>query len=195
MKFSSTKRKLNFYALSDVESISIKSSFVCRPSERSWTYKCVNGRCLRHPYTRGHSDEKRVTFMTCSNVCSSPNIWPQPTIRAHIGSNYKSFQLQDVAYSVQTNFRSVENLMVGAIAIFLDELKQMSIANGAKFPEQTTTSKQSKSSEKNSVEENVISHQRRNLPSVKISVYILKSAEIHLTMKTDECYNMTITSN
>lgn len=132
--------------------------------------------------------------MTCSNVCSSPNIWPQPTIKAHIGSNYKSFQLQDVAYSVQTSFKNVEALMTGAIEIFLNELKQMSIANGAKFPE-TTTVKQSKA-DKSSAEVSVISHStRRNLPTVKVNVNILKSADTHLTMKTDECYNMTVTSN
>lgn len=132
--------------------------------------------------------------MTCSNVCSSPNIWPQPTIRTHIGSNYKGFQLQDIAYLVQTGFKNVETLMVGAIEIFLDELKQMSIANGAKFPE-TTTTKQSKTNKKISTEVGVMSHSRRNFPTVKVIVNIIKSADTHLTMKTDECYNMTITSN
>lgn len=116
-----------------------------------------------------------------------------PTIKSHIGSNYKSFQLQDVAYTIKTSFKNVETLIVGAIEIFLDELKQMSIANGAKLPEQTTT-KQSKIDKKNNAD-NGVNHLKNNLPTVRISVNIFKSAETFLTMKTDECYNMTITSN
>lgn len=170
---------------------------IFRPSERSWTYKCQNGRCVRALFVRDQTnhDEKRVTFMTCSAVCSSSNIWPMPT-KSHIGSNYKSFLLHDIAYTVKTNFKNVETLTVGAIEIFLDELKKMSIANGAKLPEQTTTTKQSNIEKKSNGEIGVGNLARNNPATARILVRIniLKSSETFLTMKTDECYNMTITS-
>lgn len=151
---------------------------------------------MRHHYNRD-SGEKRVTFLTCSNTCSPPNIWPMPS-KPLIGTNTKNFLLQNVNYNIETSSDDVENLMNGAIEIFLDEIKQISYASGAKV-EQTTTTRRTRSDNKNSSPRNDVtvgSHQYlNNLSTVRIAINVIRSPEIHLTLNSDECYNMTISSD
>jgi hypothetical protein len=139
--------------------------------------------------------EKRITFMTCSHTCSPPNIWPMPT-KPLIGTNSKNFLLQNINYQIKTSSEIVDSLLGGAIEIFLDEVKQISFASGARI--EPTTTKRSKSNRNSSPRTDVTvgSHQfLNNLSSVRISLNVIKSSEIHLTLNTDECYNMTISSN
>lgn len=111
-----------------------------------------------------------------------------------IGTNSKNFLLQNINYQIKTSSEIVDSLLNGAIEIFLDEVKQISFANGAKIE---PTTKRSKSSRNSSPRTDVTvgSHQfLNNLSSVRISLNVIKSSEVHLTLNTDECYNMTISS-
>jgi beta-hexosaminidase Fdl len=170
------------------------SGFFFRPTERTWTYKCVNSRCVRSHHNRDNGD-KRVTFLTCTNTCSPPNVWPMPS-KPLIGTNSKNFLMQNVNYNVEAPSEVVENLMNGAIEIFLDEIKQISYANGAKIEPSTTRRSRSNKNSSPRTDVTVGSHQYlNNLSSVRIAINVIKSTEVHLTLNTDECYNMTISND
>lgn len=164
------------------------------PPEKTWSYKCVNHRCVRQHYL--NKDEKRTTFLTCSMLCGSQTLWPEPTVKSLIGTNANSFKLTDVKYKVQTPFRVVESLMGSAFSIFLEEIKQMMHASGGKATDDAAT----RATTNRNVEDFDINHDtpvsspRRRLAFVNIYVNVIKTADVHLTLSTDECYNMTMSS-
>jgi beta-hexosaminidase Fdl len=161
------------------------------PPERTWTYKCINHRCVRQHYAGG--DEKRTTFLTCSMLCGPQTLWPEPSIKSLIGTNANSFQLSDVRYKVQTPFKNVENLMESAFSIFIEELKQIVHASGGKTPDLTprTSTRSYKDSSYSSMTSTT---HRKNLVNVNIYVNVIKTADVHVTLNTDECYNITMSS-
>ncbi|CRK96298.1 CLUMA_CG009718, isoform A [Clunio marinus] len=170
------------------------------PPEKTWSYKCVNNRCIRTHYSS--KDVKRTTFLTCSMLCGSQTLWPEPTVKSLIGTNANSFRLADVKYKVQTPFKHVESLMENAFSIFLEEIKQIRRASGGK--EKSDEMKSSTRSYRESTYAGISSsssreietpaHYRRNLTTVNIYVHVIKTADVHLTMNTDECYNMTLSN-
>lgn len=121
-------------------------------------------------------------------LCGPSTIWPEPTIKSLIGTSASSFRLNDVQYRVQTPFRQVESLMESAFLIFLDEIKQIQYSAGRKTDEilKTSTSKTAKDSSE-------YTNHRRNFTSVNIYVNVIKTSDVHLTLATDECYNITMT--
>lgn len=130
-------------------------------------------------------------------LCGTQTIWPEPTIKALIGTNANSFRLTDVQFKVQTPFRNVESLMESAFSIFLEELKQIIHASGGKKDDETlktsTRSYKDVTYSGSKIEQSK-THHRRNLTTVNIYVNVIKSADVHLTLNTDECYNVTMSS-
>lgn len=176
---------------------SSSSSSVLSPPEKTWSYKCMNHRCVRQHYI--NKEEKRTTFMTCSMLCGSQILWPEPTVKSLIGTNANSFRLTDVQYKVQTPFKNVESLMESAFSIFLEEIKQIRHASGGTASEDTTPRSSTRSYRdvtysSNGARIDTVSHPRRNLTTVNIYVNVIKTADVHLSMHTDECYNMTMSS-
>jgi beta-hexosaminidase Fdl len=136
-------------------------------------------------------------------LCGSQVLWPEPTVKSLIGTNANSFRLADVQYKVQTPFRNVESLMESAFSIFLEELKQIKHAGGGKSTDDEIKSSTrsyrevtgkagggSRSQESSTTTTN----QRRNLTNVNIYVNVIKTADVHLSLHVDECYNMTMSS-
>ena len=172
-------------------------SFSYSPPEKSWTYTCVNRRCVRKHYPG--KGEKRTTFLTCSMLCGSQSLWPEPTGKSLIGTSAKSFRLTDVQYKIQTPFKNVESLMESAFAIFLDEVRQIRRASGGSSTDDdamrssTMTYKDvTYQGSRNRAETS--KYQRRNLTTVNIYVNVIKTSDVHLTLGTDECYNITMSS-
>jgi beta-acetyl hexosaminidase like len=163
------------------------------PPERTWSYKCINHRCVRQHYAG--RDEKRTTFLTCSMLCGPQTLWPEPSIKSLIGTNANSFQLSDVRYKVQTPFKNVESLMESAFSVFVEELKQIVHASGGKTTDDVlrTSTRSYRDSSFSSSSTASTSH-RRNLVNVNIYVNVIKTADVHLTLSTDECYNITMSS-
>lgn len=167
------------------------------PPERTWSYKCINQRCVRQHFPS--KDEKRTTFLTCSMLCGSQTLWPEPTVKSLIGTNANSFRLTDVQYKVQTPFKNVESLMESAFSIFLEEIKQIRHASGGNVADDATTKSTTKSYRDvtysgSSSRMETMPRPRRNLTTVNIYVNVIKTSDVHLTLGTDECYNMTMSS-
>lgn len=129
-------------------------------------------------------------------LCGSQTLWPEPTGKSLIGTNANSFQLNDVRYKVQTPFRNVEYLMESAFSIFLEEVKQIQHASGGRPNEETVKSstKSYRDVAYSSSMASTSSMRRRNLANVNIYVNVIKTADVHLTLNTDECYNVSMSS-
>lgn len=165
------------------------------PPEKTWSYKCVNHRCVRTHYS--NRNEKRTTFLTCSMLCGSQTLWPEPSVKSLIGTNAVSFHINDVQYKVQTPFKNVENLMESAFSVFVDEVRQIKHASGGSTTEdelKSSTKSYRESPYSSSTRAGTFTSPKRNLTTVNIYVNVVKTADVHLTLATDECYNITMSS-
>jgi beta-acetyl hexosaminidase like len=126
-------------------------------------------------------------------LCGPQTLWPEPSIKSLIGTNANSFQLNDVRYKVQSPFKNVENLMESAFSVFVEELKQIVHSSGGKTSDflPRTSTRSFKDSSYSSV---TSSTHRKNLVNVNIYVNVIKTADVHVTLNTDECYNVTMSS-
>lgn len=93
-----------------------------RSPEKSWTYKCVDDKCVREHYSSG---EKRTPFMSCAMVCGMLNIWPMPTIKASLSTRSLTFDTAQLEFNVHTKFDEAKKLLHSAYHIFLFDLKSM----------------------------------------------------------------------
>lgn len=164
------------------------------PPEKQWSYRCINHRCVRQHFS--NKGEKRTTFLTCSMLCGSQSLWPEPSIKSLIGTNAVSFHLNDVQYKVQTPFKGVESLTESAFSVFVDEVRQIVHASGGVSAEASKSSTRSfrDNSYTSSTRAGTTTSHIRNSTSVNIYVNVVKTSDVHLTLSTDECYNITMTS-
>ncbi|KAG5678977.1 hypothetical protein PVAND_008592 [Polypedilum vanderplanki] len=158
------------------------------PSEKAWTYKCVNQKCVRQHYS--NKNEKRVPFTSCSMLCGSySKIWPEPT-KSYIGTSANSFNLNDVQFKIKTPFKNVENLLESAFSIFMEEIKDIFHSSSDRKTEEVSKSSTTANYKERSPLDT--KHRRHNLTNVNIFLYVIKTSEIHLSLTTDECYNLTM---
>lgn len=128
-------------------------------------------------------------------LCGSQTIWPEPTVKSLIGTNANSFRLTDVQYKVQTPFKNVESLMESAFSIFLEEIKQIKRASGGKATDDDGFRSSTKSYRDVTYSGSRLEPtHRRNLTTVNVYVNVIKTGDVHLTLNTDECYNITMSS-
>jgi beta-acetyl hexosaminidase like len=111
-------------------------------------------------------------------------IWPEPT-KAFIGTSVNSFHLNEVQYKIKTPFKAVQHLLENAFAVFLSEVRQIS---------HEKTEETEKSSTGSYKDHHSYYTRKHNLTTVNIFLNVLKTSDIHLTLSTDECYNLTMTS-
>ncbi|XP_058837708.1 probable beta-hexosaminidase fdl isoform X2 [Topomyia yanbarensis] len=183
------------------------------PPEKIWTYKCVNNRCLRqhyvaadHPESAGSGSGKRVPFLTCTMTCGPINIWPQPTGKTTIGSKASRFQLADTFVHIKTNFKPVENLLREAFGVFRDELRAVLVAHGVPRDDvdsssMTEDNEVTKGRDSDSeIAENpgmirfskAADENRFDIEKFDVRITVQKSPETHLTLHTDESYNLSV---
>lgn len=166
------------------------------PSEKSWTYKCINHRCVRHHYAAEKSNEKRVTFASCSMLCGGyTKIWPEPT-KSYIGTSANSFNLLNIQYKIKTPFKNVENLLEKSFSVFMDELHK--ISHSSMVEENSgvgsSTTRLYKDDRQSSLDYTSVHRKHNNnQTTVNIFLYVLKTSDVHLSLSTDECYNLTMT--
>lgn len=150
-----------------------------------------------------------MPFLTCTMTCGPINIWPQPTGKASIGSKASRFRLSDVHYHVKTEFKPVEDLLWDSFRVFKDELRALLVAHGASSEEgesstvtesgngvrgkdyQLDVGKSEGSASKIRFYK-VIADNRYDLDRVDVRMNVLQSPDVHLTMQTDESYNMSV---
>lgn len=129
-------------------------------------------------------------------LCGSQTLWPVPTVKSLIGTNANSFHLNDVQYKAQTPFKNVESLMESAFSVFLEEVKQMKHASGWKSTDDAlrTSTRTYRDVTYSGTRADGLTTRRRNLTTVNVYVSVVKTSDVHLTLNTDECYNITMSS-
>lgn len=123
-------------------------------------------------------------------------IWPEPS-KSFIGTSANSFSLSDVQYKIKTPFKNVESLLEGAFSVFMEEIKDIFHSSDVKteeYDKTSTTSYNNNNNNKEHLSSNKPSNKRHNLTTVNIFLYVLKTSDIHLSLNTDECYNLTMIS-
>lgn len=120
-------------------------------------------------------------------------IWPEPT-KSYIGTSANSFSLLNVQYKIKTPFRAVENLLENAFSVFMDELHKIYHSSSASSSDESTTRLYRDDRQASSID--LASTHRKhnnNHTTVNVFLYVLKTSDIHLSLSTDECYNLTMT--
>ncbi|KFB48585.1 AGAP007080-PA-like protein [Anopheles sinensis] len=169
------------------------------PIERTWTYKCVNNRCVRHHFVNG-----RIPYLTCTMTCGPINIWPQPTGSTSIGSKTSRFRLSDVRLKIVTDFPAVEQLLRDAYDVMRTELRGMMVAHGATLEEiEGEAVGGGGDAEKRSSPRDpsvgkihffkLVSDKRYDVDAFEVNIHVEKSPVTFLTLHTDESYNMSVT--
>lgn len=140
-------------------------------------------------------------------------IWPEPS-KSFIGTSANSFSIADVQYKIKTPFKNVEFLLESAFSIFMEEIKDIFHSSDSKTEKidkissisSSSTSSLTSNNEHSSTldykinsninRDNIINNnnKRHNLTTVNIFLNVIKTSEIHLSLSTDECYNLTMIS-
>lgn len=184
--------------------------YFLRSPEKSWTYTCVNDKCVRGHYQAG---EKRIPFMSCAMVCGSLNVWPLPTIKASLSSRSLRFQTFQMKFDVKTEFDDAKELLQNAYHIFLFDLKSLEEkATTASSRSSSSGSGASISSSKGTA--NTDNEQLRNrnknaeptLPTetkdinrncdinkIVINAEILNAPDVYVHIDVDESYELNVT--
>lgn len=126
--------------------------------------------------------------------CGPPNLWPLPTIKIALGSHSNMVSAAMIKLNVRTQFEKVEELYKDAFIVFQNELitmekNSLSDVEEEKRAEQEVNKNYVISGDK--IVANLING--NSLSNMEIEVHIIKSPDIHLTLETDESYNLTIT--
>lgn len=123
-------------------------------------------------------------------------IWPEPT-KSYIGTSANSFSLLNVQYKIKTPFRAVENLLENAFSVFMDELHKIFHSSSASSSDESgsSTTRLYRDDRQASSIDLASAHRKHNNnhTTVNVFLYVLKTSDIHLSLNTDECYNLTMT--
>ncbi|XP_055610390.1 probable beta-hexosaminidase fdl isoform X2 [Uranotaenia lowii] len=192
------------------------------PPEKSWTYKCVNNRCIRQHYIDpldaesafgGATPGNRIPYLTCSMTCGPINIWPQPTGKTVIGSKTSRFRLGDVKVQVKASTPAVEQLLEKAFGVFKDELQAVLVAHGAHKVDEnqssSTTAEGGPDSDRGKPDSagapdkssdtakihfyKPVDDHKYDIDKFDVRITLIKPSETYLTLETDESYNLSIT--
>ncbi|KAJ8970080.1 hypothetical protein NQ314_001404 [Rhamnusium bicolor] len=128
-----------------------------------WTWECINQRCERRHIKGGSA---LVSLATCSMLCGSTQLWPQPTGPVTLGSravtfNHHQFQLESNAYA------PAKFLLEKAFANFNDNVISL-------------------------VENKDYVREKTDIHKFLISVTILQSGVVRLKLNTDEGYSIIV---
>ncbi|KAL1493804.1 hypothetical protein ABEB36_009492 [Hypothenemus hampei] len=86
-----------------------------------WTWLCVNQRCERHHVTE---NVKIVSLNTCSMLCGSTQLWPQPTGPVTLGSKAIAFNPQSFQFETNVN-GAVRTLLSEAFSAFNESVQSL----------------------------------------------------------------------
>lgn len=128
-----------------------------------WTWQCVNQRCERH-----HVSEniKVMTMTTCSMLCGSTQLWPQPTGPVTLGSKAATFNHNQFQFEVLTNGQA-KGLLEEALTAFNDSVLSL-VRNNSYLTEKTELNK------------------------FVVYVTIVHSETVKLKLNTDESYSLVL---
>lgn len=174
------------------QSINLPNPF--RPTEKTWTYKCENDKCVRYHYLTETNGEKRVPFMTCSMTCGDVNVWPHPTKRVGVLSSSLRFSVESLQLKISTSFQEVERLYRKSFQVFLKELKQIQkveFFDHGKVAENVDKINPSEDTMSNKPSKCQKSH--CDITNFIVEVHIVKSGRVYIDLDTDESYNLTST--
>lgn len=125
-------------------------------------------------------------------------IWPEPT-KSYIGTSANSFSLLNVQYKIKTPFRAVESLLENAFSVFMDELHKIFHSSSAWSSDESSSSSSTtrfyRDDRQTASLDFASTHRKHNNnhTTVNVFLYVLKTSDTHLSLNTDECYNLTMT--
>ncbi|CAH0550467.1 unnamed protein product [Brassicogethes aeneus] len=140
--------------------------FRSAPAEQApqWTWQCINQRCERQ---RIKSDVGDVASLaTCSMLCGSTQLWPQPTGPVTLGSKAVTFNHRLLDFYSKTTGPANE-LLLAAFSIVNDSISGL-------------------------VQNSDYIHQKTDITKFKIIVSILDATTVKLKLNTDESYTITL---
>lgn len=162
--------------------------------EKTWTYKCIDNKCVRQHYLGENHFEKRIPFISCTMKCGPANLWPIPTIKSALGSHSNMISVTLIKLDVRTSFKKAEELLKEAFIVFQNELIMMEKNSLSGVEEEKQAEIDANKNDVIVDEKNLLNRKNTmSLSNMEIEVHILKSPDIHLTLDTDESYNITIT--
>jgi len=116
--------KKTFY-FSDQTSSPVVTELVCNENcnkeirlQKIWTYRCINGHCVRKHFT----GEKYASLQTCSMLCGPPNVWPMPS---KIALSTTTTKFSAVTLEIGLKFNAVSNLLSQAFDVFKNQLRKI----------------------------------------------------------------------
>ncbi|XP_066259526.1 probable beta-hexosaminidase fdl isoform X2 [Euwallacea similis] len=130
-----------------------------------WTWQCVNQRCERHHVTE---NIKLMSLSTCSMLCGSTQLWPQPTGPVTLGSKTLSFTTQHLQFEAIAS-DPVKDLLLEAVASFNDSV--FSLVRDKDYLKEKT-----------------------DLNKFVVRVSVVRSDIVRLKLNTDESYNIVLKS-
>ncbi|KAH1014712.1 probable beta-hexosaminidase fdl isoform X3 [Dendroctonus ponderosae] len=132
--------------------------------EPQWTWQCVNQRCERHHVT----DALKITSLsTCSMLCGSTQLWPQPTGPVTLGSKALTFNVQHLKFEPLATGAALD-LLTEALRSFNESVVNL-VQNRDHFNEKTED----------------------------VSVFVVRVSVVHghisrLKLNTDESYSLVL---
>lgn len=119
----------------------------------------------------GIATERRVPYMTCSMTCGDPNIWPLPTGKVSLSSKALAFTTDHIKFKISSRHSPIESLFRNAFYVFLQDVRNME-SQEADVPK------------------------KYDISSLEMEVHITPKqptdSDIHLSLDTDESYNITV---
>ncbi|KAF7283897.1 beta acetylhexosaminidase fused lobes isoform X2 [Rhynchophorus ferrugineus] len=128
-----------------------------------WTWHCVNQRCERHPIT---DNIKAVSLPTCSMLCGSTQLWPQPTGPVTLGSKAVTFNHLQFEFETLTS-GAARALVKEAFSSFNDSVLSL-------------------------VRNNNYLQEKTDLDKFIVRVSVVHGDIVKLKLKTDESYTLTL---
>lgn len=87
-----------------------------------WTWHCANQRCERH-HAKGATS--LVSFSTCSMLCGSTQLWPQPTGPVLLASKATTFHLRNLQFELSATSSAAKSLLEEAAIAFNASLNSL----------------------------------------------------------------------
>lgn len=172
---------------------------IFRPSELSWTYECVQDKCVRHHYFKDNKEKAaRIPYQSCAMTCGTAGrgiVVPNPTIKYLLGTKALDFSLDLIHTHIVTPHKEVEKLLHESVMIFLQDLRTLEKSAGEQG--NSGSSFENKRGESNGEivadeDTNKCKTKHCDIDTLNIRIMVEKSDEVFLNLESDEKYNLSI---
>ncbi|XP_049818252.1 probable beta-hexosaminidase fdl isoform X3 [Aethina tumida] len=130
-----------------------------------WTWECINQRCERQ-HIKPDATVASVSLSTCSMLCGSTQLWPQPTGPMTLSSKAITFNHKLLEFESKSS-GATDNLLQRAFAIFNDSIYAL-------------------------VQNKDYINQKTEISKFRVTVLIVDTTVTKLKLTTDESYTIAL---